>query len=322
MTADGKLKLFHSTSPFHNILHSNRTSDIILLLPNGNTVNAHKLVLATASNVWMQLFYPNDTVEKKEGDDDNEKEEEEEGEKKKKGEGEQKEAEEGGEAEEITTSDENTSAASVSANYNKDTNTFTIESITSSDGEPVDDNTMCIIIDVMLDFMYTNTAIIDTKYLPSLFTLSKRYSLTLIIEQCIHYMATSVTVDSAIPVLNMAIQYDLRSAKETVLQLTKHSLLPCLQSSNMSVATSETVLEIMKNKEQSSQVKAVDVFTAVHKWAEAKCGDDIQRKRALMSPLLSFIPLSELRGDELKSIVKPTKVLTDDEYITALEEVV
>ena len=142
---------------------------------------------------------------------------------------------------------------------------------------------------------------------------SKKYIITNLSKQCLQFLDSQLSVDSAPQILEQSLLYDENDLKDKVLSMIEQDALAVLSSQNFVDISKEALHEILQINLQVN--REIEVFEATMKWATHKCQElgqevDGTNLRQALGEDLYLLRIPNMSVDEFNDIVLPYNVLT------------
>ena len=150
--------------------------------------------------------------------------------------------------------------------------------------------------------------------------LATKYIIPTLMKKCVRFLSKKVTAESAFEVLTQAIHFCADGLEENCWSVIDMECVQALKSDAFLTIEHSVLCELLAR--ETLNVKEIDLFSAVLKWAQFQCEnqglkDSVENYRELLGNAINLIRFPTMALDEFAStVVHESKILPQEDIIS------
>ncbi|XP_052812453.1 BTB/POZ domain-containing protein 6-like [Mya arenaria] len=171
----------------------------------------------------------------------------------------------------------------------------------------------------LLLYIYTDEVKVDDSNVKDLLYAAKKYAVKGLVEQCLNFLHSSITVDNVCTILEMVHMYNGKNIEGKCISFVHEHAKEVLKSRTFTKLCQTCVQQIIQSDEMILDEKTV--LEAVLKWAELECrrrnlSVTDENQRTVLGPILYHIRFPLLDSVYFTNSVSSRDLLSEQEIIS------
>ena len=169
-----------------------------------------------------------------------------------------------------------------------------------------------------LRYLYSDEIKLTSGTVLEVLYLSKKYIVPSLSAKCLCFLEKELNIENVFVILTQALRFDEKSLVERCWEFIDTNATDCVNSKEMLQIDRSCLVSLLKR--DSLEIKELQLFKAVQKWAEAKCRmNEVQpsgpEMRKVLGDAMYLLRFTTMSPEEFTEHVTPSQILLEKELV-------
>ena len=172
-----------------------------------------------------------------------------------------------------------------------------------------------------LQYLYCDELRLSSDVIYEVLSLAKTYKVPSLVMECLEFLERELNPNNVFEVLSQAQRFEEQGLEARCWQFIDNSTFECVQSDGLLHVKRDTLISLLTR--DTLEIKEVELFLAVKRWAEAKCSEasveptGVEMRKALGEAVFHLrFPSATMTSEDFAEMVVTTGILLDSEVVS------